>query len=240
MGATPNWSLWLNTTWGFPDDVIIGSFSGASGLVLGTNSPYFIQDFLSIYPVFGGTPLSAAATLTNGSAIVTLGTAPTVAVKTGNPIAGPGIPDGALVLSVQSTTQFTMTADATEDGASTLTIWNALPIPMPVFLAYITLAWSSLVQKHWKQQWEVGMSLYIAHYLTLWLRSSGDPFTTIGQIAANGLSFGIQAAKAVGDVSVSYTPVEGLADWGAWNLTTYGQLLATLAKPNGAGSFLCV
>lgn len=55
------------------------------------------------------------------------------------------------------------------------------------------------------------------------------------QIAAQGLAGGIQTSKSVGDVSVSYQPLESLADWGAWNLTKYGQQLATMAAVIGSG-----
>lgn len=58
------------------------------------------------------------------------------------------------------------------------------------------------------------------------------------EIAAQGLAGGIQVSKSVGDVSVSYQPLETLASWGAWNLTLYGQQLATAAKIVGAGPAL--
>lgn len=67
-------------------------------------------------------------------------------------------------------------------------------------------------------------------------------FTSIqpngAQIAAQGLAGGIQTAKSVGDVSVSYQSLASLEDWGAWNLTAYGQQLATMAKVVGAGPML--
>jgi len=55
------------------------------------------------------------------------------------------------------------------------------------------------------------------------------------QIAAQGLSFGLQTSKSVGDVSVGYTTLEALADWGSWNLTSYGQQLVTFARVVGMG-----
>lgn len=58
------------------------------------------------------------------------------------------------------------------------------------------------------------------------------------QIAAQGLAGGIQTSKSVGDVSVSYQTLEALADWGAWNLTSYGQQLATMARVIGSGPAL--
>lgn len=58
------------------------------------------------------------------------------------------------------------------------------------------------------------------------------------EIAAQGLAGGIQVSKSVGDVSVSYQALDTLAAWGAWNLTTYGQQLATQAKVVGMGPAL--
>ena len=58
------------------------------------------------------------------------------------------------------------------------------------------------------------------------------------QIAAQGLSFGLQTSKSVGDVSVGYTTLDALADWGSWNLTSYGQQLVTFARVVGMGPAL--
>lgn len=55
------------------------------------------------------------------------------------------------------------------------------------------------------------------------------------QIAAQGLAGGIQTSKSVGDVSVGYQVLTVLEPWGAWNLTTYGQQLATMANVIGSG-----
>lgn len=55
------------------------------------------------------------------------------------------------------------------------------------------------------------------------------------QIAAQGLAGGIQTSKSVGDVSVSYQTLTSLEEWGQWNLTLYGQQLASAARIMGAG-----
>lgn len=57
-------------------------------------------------------------------------------------------------------------------------------------------------------------------------------------IAAQGVATGIMVSKAVGDVSASYQPLTSLESWGAWNLTKYGQQLATAAKVVGSGPAL--
>jgi len=58
------------------------------------------------------------------------------------------------------------------------------------------------------------------------------------QVAAQGLAIGIQTSKSVGDVSVGYQVLNALEDWAAWNLTLYGQQLATLARVVGSGPVL--
>jgi len=54
-------------------------------------------------------------------------------------------------------------------------------------------------------------------------------------VAAQGLAGGIQVSKGVGDVSVSYQPLASLEQFGQWQLTMYGQQLATMAAVIGAG-----
>jgi hypothetical protein len=63
--------------------------------------------------------------------------------------------------------------------------------------------------------------------------------STGAAVAAQGLFGGIQTAKSVGDVSVSYQALESLAAFGQWNLTLYGVQLATMAKVVGSGP-MCI
>jgi hypothetical protein len=63
--------------------------------------------------------------------------------------------------------------------------------------------------------------------------TSANP--TSAQIAAQGLAGGIQTSKSVGDVSVGYQALASLENWGQWQLTTYGQQLATMAAVIGSG-----
>jgi hypothetical protein len=58
---------------------------------------------------------------------------------------------------------------------------------------------------------------------------------TSAQVAAQGLANGILTSKSVGDVSGSYQALTSLESWGQWNLTLYGQQLATMAKVIGMG-----
>ncbi len=236
--STPDWTQWLNSVWGPETDDPADSdlsaiISAASNVVVGTNPPYTIQDFFAFYPKWGGTPLNLpGTTTTSGSANVTVASSSGLAV--GNPVMGSGIPDGTFVQAIAGTT-VTLTNAATASGTITLTAWNAPAIPIFVLTTYIALATASLVQARWLDTWTFAMALFVAHFASLYAKSDGTPNSTIGQIAAQGLSNGVQVAKGVGDVSVSYQPVEGIESWGAFNLTSYGQQLATMAKVIGAG-----
>ena len=101
---------------------------------------------------------------------------------------------------------------------------------------YINLANASLQQARWLDTWPLAMSLFVAHFLTLYLQSEGNPTSNPAQIAQSGLARGILVSKSVGSVSGSYeTIVRDLEGFAAWNLTTYGQQLATFAKIIGMG-----
>lgn len=236
--STPNWNAWLAHAWGGGvDECDIPFASGASNVVVGTNPAFTIQDFLALYPKFGGTPtVLSGSTTTQGDPSVVVTSS--VGLAVGNPVAGPGIADGAKITAIPDGTHVTLSAAPTSSGSIALTVWNALVVPLAVITAYLLLASAALVQARWLEMWPVAMGLYVAHFLTLYARSDGNPNSTIGQIAAQGLSLGIQTAKSVGDVSVSYQPITGLEDWGAWNLTIYGEQLAQFAKMVGSGPML--
>jgi hypothetical protein len=321
--ATPDFDLWISNAWGVPyeDYSRLPLWSGASNVVVGTNPPYTIQDFLGFYPKWGGTPLSlpcnaavgspnltvlgpisatslnaggsgyaandtgtvnnsiagaapatyvvdtvdangavltyhftfagtlypvetaAATTATSGSGSgfkvnITAITSSVGSVSAGNPVAGPGIPDGALALSVSGTT-VTLTAAATATATGvTLTDWNAPLIPFVVLLAYIYLATSSLVQARWLAQWTYAVALFVAHFATLYAQTDGNPNSTASQAAAQAMSTGVTVAKSAGDVSISFQPFHALEEWGSWNATSFGQQLSTLAKVIGMGPML--
>lgn len=238
-GAVPDWNLWLESIWGPSYDP--GAFgwipSAASNLVFGSNPPYTVQDFLAMYPKFGGPTISPAptGTATEGSDQLT-GVSSTTGIAVGNPIRDSAglFPDGTTVTAISGST-LTLSNEATGNGSTTLTIWNAPLIPFVVLLAYIALASSSLIQPRWLEMWPVAMSLFVAHFATLWLQSDGQGAANAAQAATQGIAAGIRVAKSVGDVSVNYQPVEGIAEFAAWNLTSYGQQLATFAKGVGMG-----
>jgi hypothetical protein len=109
-------------------------------------------------------------------------------------------------------------------------------VPPMVINLYVALASACLVQARYLEMWPVAMSLFIAHYCTLYLRSAGDIASTPGQLATQGLARGVQIAKAAGGVSVSIQPsTQGYESWGAWQTTGFGELLLPIMACVGAG-----
>lgn len=235
--GTPDWNGFLASIWG---DGIDCSGPGAivaqaSNVVVGSNPAYSIQDFLALFPKWGGPTLSPVPTCstTQDSDEITVSANNGIAV--GNPVAAAGIPDGAFVTAINGTT-VTLSEEATATAADVaLTVWNAPLVPFAILQAYLALASASLMQARWQEQWIVAMGLFVSHFLTLYARTDGNPNATVSQAAAQGLAFGVQISKSVGDLSVGYQAIQGIESWGAWNLTTYGQELATMAKIIGAG-----
>lgn len=238
--GTPDWTGWLNSIWGPSTDPLspqaIVAF--ASNVVVGSNPPYTVQDFLAIYPKFGGVPLSSGTVAPTGNISAgnnTIVVNNPAGIAAGQPIAAAGIADGTFINSISGNNAVVSLPPVASGSNVPLTIWNAPPIPIAALLAFIALASASLVQARWLDSWIVAMGWFVAHFATLYVKSDGNPFSSPGQVAAAGLASGIQVSKSVGDVSVAYQPVQGLSEWGAWNLTSYGQQLATMAKIIGMG-----
>lgn len=316
----PNFNAWLETAWGAGAEfsVTCGAFYGATNLVFGQNPPYYLDDFRAIYPKFFGLPtaLSGCGTLIGTNTV----SIPSMAgLDFGQFVQSSAFPPGTIITGIGSGTVTLNNNALVTNANATLMIFEASPIPTGVILLYLNLAYSSLVQARWQEQWVVAMGWFIAHYCTLYARSdasevfetlqttmhtevpagtvpgtvytlssippggvlqsltknglflipNGVDYTLNGltltlitvtvlndklaavwpvqtqvftspapngaQVAAQGLAGGIQTSKSVGDVSVSYQVLTSLEDWGAWNLTTYGQQLATMAKVVGSG-----
>lgn len=101
---------------------------------------------------------------------------------------------------------------------------------------FVQMAHAVVKKARWHELWSEGMRLYIAHHLTLYLRSSApDGADRNGVLNAGGVS-GVVTSKAVGGINVSYdinTANGDLAGWAAWKLTTYGTQFATFARMLG-------
>jgi hypothetical protein len=320
LGNWPDFNGWLENTWGAGQEfsVVCGRFYGATNLVFGQNPPYYLDDFRAIYPKFFGLPtaLSGCGTTIGEATVTVLSTA---GLDYGQFVQSKSaFPKGTVIIDIGDN-QVTLNNNALLTTANaTLMVFESSPIPPGVILMYLNLAYASLVQARWQEEWFTAMGWFIAHYCTLYARSDASTVfetlqTTIhsetpvgavpgtaytlssippggtlqaltkngffqipnidymlngalitmaavttpgdalnatwlvqtqvfeaaaldgAQIAAQGLAGGIQTSKSVGDVSVGYSVLNALEDWGAWNLTVYGQQLATMARVIGSG-----
>lgn len=111
-------------------------------------------------------------------------------------------------------------------------------VPENVVEAFVNLASANINIKRWNKSWQFGMALFIAHFLTLYVKTSGTvdaPQTNL----ASGNVRGIQTSKSVDGVSVSYDVSSVLTEldgWGSYKLTEYGIQLLTLARLLGKGN----
>ena len=111
------------------------------------------------------------------------------------------------------------------------------PVPQAVLQTYVNLASASLSRERWCDAWQVGMALFIAHFVTLYLQSSSVPANSpIKAIVAAGLARGVVVSKSAGDVSESFeNPAKDIDGWAGWKLTTFGIQLLTMARLMGMG-----
>lgn len=237
--ANPDYNAYLLEIWGYPGDVSGWLASDATNIVVGGNPPYTFSDFLAMYPKFFGAPTVVNGTLDGSTATVTaLGS--TNNLTAGQLVTGTGVPEGTLILSVNTGANSMVLSNATTvaGAAVQLTVYTAPVMPLLAMQAYINLALASLMCARWLDMWPMAMALYIAHYCTLYLRSEGNAGTTAGSIAASGLARGIQVSQTAGPVSGSVELVQGFEDWGTYNETEYGKQFATFAKAIGSGPML--
>jgi Protein of unknown function (DUF4054) len=175
-GSWPNFDAWLRVAWGSGAEFWsngAGRFFGATNLVFGQNPPYYLDDFLAIYPKFFGipTPYSGAG-LVIGSQSVAL--ASTQGLQIGQFLVTSGLPKGSVITGVFSDhITVSNVATATASGA-TLSVYQNTPVPIAVIQLYLNLAYASLVYKRWREQWCVAMGWFIAHYCTLYAQTDAS------------------------------------------------------------------
>lgn len=112
-------------------------------------------------------------------------------------------------------------------------------VPQDISQMYLELANASIKESRWHKSWKVGMSLFIAHFCTLYLQSTVNPDSGAAAVLKAGQAQGLQTSASVGDVSVSIdysTIASGIDGWAGWKLTSYGQQLAALGRLYGKGN----
>lgn len=107
-----------------------------------------------------------------------------------------------------------------------------------VYSTQLITFWSTLGAKLlltcvWGTCWQEGMSLYVAHEITLAVQNSKA--STAGGMP--GTTGGVPNNKTVGSVTVGYdSQATSEKDAGYWNLTNYGKQFIRLARIFGAGA----
>jgi hypothetical protein len=116
---------------------------------------------------------------------------------------------------------------------------NNYVIPQLMTQMYLDLAHSCVKETKWHKYWQIGMSLFIAHFCTLYLQGTADLNSGAGAVLKAGQAQGLQSSVSVGDVSIStdYSVIaNGINGWAGWKLTSYGQQLAAIGRLIGKGN----
>lgn len=111
-------------------------------------------------------------------------------------------------------------------------------VPSTIIDMYIQFAHACVKQSRWQNGWELGISLFVAHFCTLWVQSFQDPSSGANAVMQAAQTKGLVTSKSVGDLSISYdfsTALGDLNGWAAWKLTTFGVQFASMAKIIGKG-----
>lgn len=114
-------------------------------------------------------------------------------------------------------------------------------LPVAIMERYVESANGTIIPSRWGGEWRTAVGLYVAHLTALRMQTYTDGGTP-ASVASNSVSTGAVKTASMGDTSLSYDNsalTEGTAKWGAWNLTKYGNQLATMARMLGiTGTFV--
>lgn len=113
---------------------------------------------------------------------------------------------------------------------------GAYVVPQAVIQSFIDMANACIQQKRWHSMWKMAMGWFVAHFCTLYLQTSADPNSGAATVFEAGRAQGVITGESVGDISYSVdTNIASIDGWAAWNLTAFGQQLATMGKLAGKG-----
>lgn len=109
-------------------------------------------------------------------------------------------------------------------------------VPATMMNVFIRMVNSTVSEDRWFEQWRLAAGLFVAHYVTMYLRQNGgapDGSATAKKAADSGALLGIVSSASLGDASVSYDTsavTQATQQWGQFNLTSYGQQFASIAR----------
>ena len=121
--------------------------------------------------------------------------------------------------------------------------WGEPLLPASMLEEIIRMANAAVQPDRWGEGWRYAVGLYVAHYVTLYLRGYAASNETPNAAAASGALVGMVKSATLGDASVSYDTAAitaGTEDWGDLNSTTYGQMFANRAKLIGMAGMLVI
>ena len=130
-----------------------------------------------------------------------------------------------------------------EDFPQFFNSWGQSLLPASMLEEIIRMANAAVQPDRWGEGWRYAVGLYVAHYVTLYLRGYAASNETPEQAAASGALVGMVKSATLGDASVSYDTAAitaGTEDWGDLNSTTYGQMFANRAKLIGMAGMLVI
>jgi hypothetical protein len=111
-------------------------------------------------------------------------------------------------------------------------------VPQIITQMYLDLANNCIKEARWHGYWKVGMSLFIAHFCTLYVQGVADPDSGAAGILKAGQARGLETSVSVGDVSVSTDfsiIASGIEGWAGFKTTAYGLQLAGIGRLLGKG-----
>ena len=109
---------------------------------------------------------------------------------------------------------------------------DTVKYPTAMIQFWGNLASAQVVQAVWQDQWITGVSLYVAHEITI--AALNQKASAVG--GTPGTSGGIANNKTVGSATVGYDATTTTErDGGWWNRTTYGIQFLRLARIFGSG-----
>lgn len=111
-------------------------------------------------------------------------------------------------------------------------------VPSTVIQIYIEAAVACINQNRFRSFWKIAIAYYIAHFCTLWLRSSVSADEGKEAVTEAGYTEGVLTGSSVDGVSYSMdvtSAAQDLDGYAAWKSTSFGIQLATLAKQQGKG-----
>lgn len=109
-------------------------------------------------------------------------------------------------------------------------------IPDSMLTVFLNMCNNIVSEARWGESWRLAAGLFVAHYATLYLRTIKDNpegSTSAEGAVGSGTLYGIISSATLGDASVSYDTSAATnltTNWGQWNLTSFGQQYASLAK----------